>query len=87
MAHELVAAVAATGFGRLVLTAPDRISMRERCELLSLVGELSHKLRGSTATVSVRFGEASRREIGPGDGIGGEMVAYALRYHGLAQSA
>jgi hypothetical protein len=85
VARELLTAVGDAGFGRLVLTVSDRASMRERCELLSLVGELSHDLRGPT--VSVRFGDAHRREIGPGDGVGGEKLAYALRHNVRAQSA
>jgi hypothetical protein len=75
LARELLSAVAATGFGRLVLTTTDRLSMRQRCELLSLVGDLSTAIRGARATVSVRFGEPSRREIGLADGIGGEVLA------------
>jgi hypothetical protein len=60
VAHELLSAVAAVGFGRLVLTAAERASMQLRCELLSLAGTLSHTRRGGTAaTVSVRFSEAT----------------------------
>ena len=60
LAHELLSAVAAVGFGRLVLTAAERASMQLRCELLSLAGTLSHAGHGRTsATVSVRFGEAT----------------------------
>jgi hypothetical protein len=56
MAQALLTAVMAAGFGRLVLTARDRISVAARCELLALAGDLSQGTRGGTATVSVRFG-------------------------------
>ena len=60
LAHELFSAVAAVGFGRLVLTTAERASMQLRCELLSLAGTLSYTRPGRTAaTVSVRFNEAS----------------------------
>jgi hypothetical protein len=87
VAHDLLTAVAAARFGRLALTASDRTSMRQRCELLSLAGELSLRIQGMTATVSVRFGEGRRRETGLADGIGAEVLTSALRYHGYAQSA
>jgi hypothetical protein len=87
VAHELLTTVAAAGFGRLVLTASDRTSMRQRCELLSLAGELSLRIQGMTTTVSVRFGEGRRGEIGLADGIGAEVLTSALRYHGCVQSA
>jgi hypothetical protein len=76
--------VTVAGFGKLVLTAPGRASMRQRCELLSLAGELSQRLRGATATVSLRFGEGGRRELGSSDGIGGEVLTHTLRYYGSA---
>jgi hypothetical protein len=59
VAHELWAAVAAVGFGRLLLSATDRASMQLRHELLSLADALSQTLRGSSARVSVRFGGAT----------------------------
>jgi hypothetical protein len=59
VAHELLTAVSAAGFGRLLLSARDRASMQLRGELLSLSGVLRQKLQGSPATVSVRFGGAS----------------------------
>ena len=59
LAHELLSAVAAVGFGRLVLTAAERASMQLRCELLSLAGTLSYTRRGRAAAVSVRFSEAT----------------------------
>jgi hypothetical protein len=80
VANELLASVSATGFGKLVLTASKRVSMRQRCELLSLAGELSQSQRGATSGVSVRFGEGARRELGLAGGIGGEALAHAFRY-------
>jgi hypothetical protein len=80
VAHELFASVTVTGFGRLLLTASDRVSMRQRYELLSLAGELSQRLRGMTSGVSVRFGEGARRELGRAGSIGGEVPAHAFRY-------
>jgi hypothetical protein len=61
LAHELLAAVAAGGFGRLVLTATDHASMKLRGELLSLAGTLSDRLRGTSATISVKFGAPDER--------------------------
>jgi len=81
VAHELLTAVTEAGPAKLVLAASDRITMQQRCELLSLAGELSQRLRGGTATVSVRFGETSRREIGLADGLGGEVLSHALRHY------
>jgi hypothetical protein len=86
VADELISSVAAAGFGRLVLTAPDCASRGQRCELLALAGELSHKVRGATAAVSVRFGNGDRRELGSADGLGGEMLKQAFRYYGGAQT-
>lgn len=86
VAHELLTAVSATGFGRLVLTTLDGTSTRQRRELLSLAGELSHRVRGATAMVSVRFGRADRREIGLSDGLGAEVVMHALRGHASVAS-
>jgi hypothetical protein len=60
VAHTLLAAVRGTTFGRLVLSASGRASLRLRQELLSLTGALSEQLRGTTATVSLKFTEASR---------------------------
>jgi hypothetical protein len=60
LARELLAAVAAVSFGRLVLSAAERASMQLRGELLSLAGALSHTLAGTAATVSVRFHGATR---------------------------
>ena len=58
VARELASAVAATGFGRLVLSASERTSMPLRRELLALAGALDSLLRG--AAVLVRFSEATR---------------------------
>ena len=85
VADQLLTSVAAAGFGRLVLTAPDCASVRQRCELLGLAGELSHRVRGATAAVSVRFGRGDRRELGAADGLGGETLKQALRYYASAQ--
>ena len=56
LAHELLAGVAALGFGRLVLNAAAHASAQLRIELLSLAGSLSHSCAGA-AVVSVKFGE------------------------------
>lgn len=56
VAHELWTAVSVVGFGRLLLSAPERASMQLRCELLSLADALSQGLAGVSATLSVRFG-------------------------------
>jgi hypothetical protein len=84
LAHELLAAVASVGFGRLVLTSSEHASIRLRRELLSLASGLSHRLSGTTSTLSVRFGGGDRREIGLADGIGAEVFAHALRVPALA---
>lgn len=60
VARTLLAAVTRAKFGRLVLTASSRASLRVRHELLLLAGALSEQLRGTTATVSLKFTEASR---------------------------
>jgi hypothetical protein len=59
LARELLDAVAATGFGRLVLCSADHASLSLRRELLSLAGALSQTVLGTT--VRVRFDDA------PGD--------------------
>jgi hypothetical protein len=59
LAHELLTAVAAGGFGRLVLSAAERAPAELRRELLSLAGTLSQAGRGRAPTVSVRFCEAT----------------------------
>jgi hypothetical protein len=55
LAHELLAAVSAVGFGRLLLTAGERASMQLRRDLLSLADTLTDARGGDAATVSVRF--------------------------------
>lgn len=56
VANELLTALSAVGFGRHLLTARDRASMQLRRELLSLSDALHKRLKGSSATVSVKFG-------------------------------
>jgi hypothetical protein len=60
IARTLLAAVKDTSFGRLVLSGGE--SPRLRQELFALAGTLSEQLRGTTATMSLRFSEASRRK-------------------------
>jgi hypothetical protein len=60
LAHELLAGVAAVGFGRLVLNAAAHASAQLRLELLSLAGALSHACGGGTL-VSVKFNEPDVR--------------------------
>jgi hypothetical protein len=60
IAHELLSAVAAVGFGRLVLDVATRASPQLRLELLALAGGLSHARAGGSV-VSVRFNEPSER--------------------------
>ncbi len=55
VARALLGAVMGTTFGRLVLSASGGASPRVRRELLALTGALSEELRGSAATVSLRF--------------------------------
>jgi hypothetical protein len=56
LAHELLAAVAVAGFGRLVLSSAEQASIPLRRELLSLAGVLSQEALG--ATVRVMFNDA-----------------------------
>jgi len=65
VARELLTAVSAAGFGRLLLSATDRASMDQRRELLSLAGALSQTLPASSVTVAVRFGASDRRQSLP----------------------
>lgn len=60
VAHTLLGAVTGTTFGRLVLSAGGGASLLVRQELLALAGILSEQLRGTTATVSLRFTKTSR---------------------------
>ena len=70
LALELLAGVAAVGFGRLVLNAAAHASAQLRLELLSLAGSLSHACAGG-AIVSVKFNEPDgRRWLVPVQGVG-----------------
>ncbi len=64
MAHELLTAVASDPFGRLVVTSREAAPPRLRHELLSLAGDLTDK--GTSATVSVRFGRAAELRTAEG---------------------
>jgi hypothetical protein len=57
LAHALLGAVASTNRGRLVLRASGIASHQQRQELLGLAQALTKELRGTTATVLVRFAE------------------------------
>jgi hypothetical protein len=59
IARTLLAAVMGTTFGHLVLSAGGSAALRVRQELIALAGTLSEQLRGTSATVSLRFTEAS----------------------------
>jgi hypothetical protein len=60
--RELLAAVTRAWHGRLVLTASaGRASSRLRRDLLSLAETLTDELRGSSATVTLRFGATEHR--------------------------
>ena len=58
VARTLLTAVTGATLGRLVLSASGRASLRLRHELFSLTGILSEQLRGTTATVSLKFTES-----------------------------
>ncbi len=60
VARTLLAAVTGATLGRLVLSASGRASLRLRHELLSLTGMLSEQLRGTSATVSLKFTDSSQ---------------------------
>ncbi len=77
VAHELLGAVTGSP-GRLVLTTRAGASARERRGLLSLAGTLTQKIRETRTSVSVRFGEQGRREIGLADGLGSEVLTHML---------
>ncbi|HEV3189604.1 MAG TPA: hypothetical protein VGY54_03860 [Polyangiaceae bacterium] len=55
VARALLSAVTGAMLGRLVLSANGRASLRLRHELLSLTCTLSEQLRGTTATISLKF--------------------------------
>jgi hypothetical protein len=73
VARELLTAVSTVGFGRLLLSATDHASMQVRGELLSLAGALTQSLRGSSATVSVRFGGATNERVSLPQRIGAKV--------------
>jgi len=85
VARELLGALPADGFGRLVLSTAQHAAAPLRCELLALAGTLSHEVRSTTVTVSVRFGCAAVPVPSPG---GGPSIASArpsrTRQRGLA---
>jgi hypothetical protein len=60
VARTLLAALAGTTGGRLILSARGRASHQLRQELFELAGALNEESRGTTTTCSVRFAEASR---------------------------
>jgi hypothetical protein len=57
LAHELLRAVAAVGFGRLLMTTPNGASMPLRRELLTLANALRETFASTATTVAVRFGD------------------------------
>jgi glutamate racemase len=59
LARTLLGAVTSTGRGRMILSASGHASHRLRVELLALAGALTEELRGTTATVTLWFTEAS----------------------------
>lgn len=63
LVRELLTAVAATRFGRVVLSSAQRASTEARRELLSLAGALTHTLRGASVQVTFTPGRPS-----PADG-------------------
>jgi len=65
VARELLSALPRDGFGRLLLTTADHAPAPLRCELLSLAGGLSHEVRSTTLTVSLRFGRAATHGAAP----------------------
>jgi hypothetical protein len=60
LARVLLGAVKSTTCGRLTLTASGLASHQLRQELVALAGELTDELRGTTATISLRFADAAR---------------------------
>jgi hypothetical protein len=57
VANELLRAVAAVGFGRLLLSTAHDASARLRRELRALANALSRTFAGTAAAVTVRFGD------------------------------
>jgi hypothetical protein len=68
LARTLLGAVRSTAHGKLILSASARASLELRRQLFSLAGSLSDELGGSSATVSLRFSEGSRRRLAAVDG-------------------
>ena len=70
LARALLGAVSQTVRGRLILSAREGASIAFRTELLSLAGQLTDALRGTTASVHLWFTEPShgRGDLAP---IGG----------------
>jgi hypothetical protein len=64
LAHALLGAVTTTARGRLILSATRCASAGLRQELLAPTGALTDQLRGTSATVSLRFAEAARVQRG-----------------------
>jgi hypothetical protein len=61
LARMLLGVVTSITRGRLILSASGRASAQLRRELLALAGQLTDDLRGSTATISLRFNDAPAR--------------------------
>jgi hypothetical protein len=57
LAHELLRAVAAVRFGRLLLSTANGASLQLRHELIELANTLTQRFAGTAATVTVRFGD------------------------------
>jgi len=63
LARMLLGAIACATSGRLILSASRSTSHGLVRELLALAEALAEELRGTTATVSLRLGEASGRAV------------------------
>jgi hypothetical protein len=68
LARALLGAVRHTVHGRLILSAREGASIASRTELLSLAGQLTDALRGTTASVHLWFTEPSRGDRAPIEG-------------------
>lgn len=73
LAQELLAAVAAAGFGRLVLSSAEGASVPLRRELLSLAGALSQSVVG--VSVRVKFNDAPSGRLARSERYGVTDVA------------
>jgi hypothetical protein len=60
LARMLLRAVTGATCGRLILSVSGQACLRLREELFALAGALSQELRGTTATVSLRFTDGSQ---------------------------